>query len=402
MTQMEDHSGRRQGAEQSMATELRPEVYKRIVLAKFLHEAGATACTVKHDQMAFSKGLLLLHDAVEAALGAVADHVHAMLRGNTYLLEYYNLIDKAKPLQRVPYRAQMRNLNALRNNIKHLGILPDTKANAHFPDTVRAILEEVCEDYLELDYAKVSLKGAIANETVLSRIIDAESALDKGSIEDALIGLAYAMYHICEYRTGPSPFSDVGMPTDEIPPVRFPSVYATEFTVTLLEYGVDPYAYHHFKNLTPMIGQEEGQLVYWWNKHYGHPANWTPDNARFCLSFCIDTALKFQAKEDSLGITLTYYSQVFEDLIEPVKERAVFWDQSSKLPPLALLQAPKKREPVFILEAGGSIVGVAHDSQDRLDEWFVISTGIPSKSGGLGFGFVDKEEVRITRRSKAT
>jgi len=76
-----------------MTTELRPEVYKRIVLAKFLHEAGAAACAVKHDQMAFSKGLLLLHDSVEAALGAVADHIHAKLKGNTYLLEYYDLID---------------------------------------------------------------------------------------------------------------------------------------------------------------------------------------------------------------------------------------------------------------------------------------------------------------------
>jgi hypothetical protein len=143
------------------------EVYKRIVLAKALHKAGEAACAIHNDQMIFTKGILLLHNAVEAALGAVADHLNAELTGNCYLLHYYDLIEKADTKNRtVPYRTQMRSLNTVRNNAKHQRILPDPKSNAHLPSTVHALIEEVCQTYLGLDFSSVSLKSLIRNEKI--------------------------------------------------------------------------------------------------------------------------------------------------------------------------------------------------------------------------------------------
>ena len=386
-----------------MSNGIRIEVYKRIVLAKALHRAGEAACASRNDQIVFTKGILLLHDAAEAALGAVADHLNVKLTGNHYLLDYYNLIEKADSQSRsVPYRTQMRNLNTLRNNAKHQGILPDPKSNAHFPSTVYALIDEICQTYLGLDFSSVSLKSLIRNRKVLGYINQAEKEIEDGKIEEGLISLAYAMYHICESSTIPWPFFYPYTQKEKETPLQFTQPYKIEHTVELIEHGVDPYLYHRFKNLTPRIARHKdtGELFCWWDKNYGHPANWTIRNARFCLNFCIETALKFQREEDE-GYTLILYQEVFEDIIEPAKEEAIIWNQSSHPPEFPFQKPSEPRSPVLTLKKGQSIAGFASDSEYRLDEWFVISKDIPSKSNEYsGFGFVLKSDVKIIRRER--
>jgi len=93
-------------------------------------------------------------------------------------------------------------------------------------------------------------------------------------------------------------------------------------------------------------------LTYWWDKTFGHQANWTNKNAKFCLDFCIDTALKFQREKDE-GYSIINYQFVFEDIIEPVGEEAVFWNQSKYPPEIALPAIQKPLEPrkkVFVLK----------------------------------------------------
>lgn len=388
-----------------MSNEIRMEVYRRIVLAKALHGAGESACASRNDQMVFTKGILLLHDAVEAALGAVADHLNAKLTGNCYLLGYYDLIEKEDSQHRtIPYRTQMRNLNTIRNSAKHQGILPDPKSNIHFPTTVNALLEEVCQTYMGLDFSSVSLKSLIRNEKVLSYIDQAEKEIEKSKIEECLISLAYAMYHICEASTIPWPFFYPYTQKEKETPLQFTQPHKIRHTVKLIEHGIDPFLYHRFINLTPKIARhrDTGELFYWWDKHYGHPANWTVRNARFCLNFCIETALKFQREEDE-GYTLISYHEAFEDIIEPANEEATIWNSSSYPPEFPFQKPSEPRSPVLILKKGQSIVGWANDDEDSLDEWFIVSRDIPSKSEKYsGFGFVLKSDVKVTRREKQT
>jgi len=334
-----------------MSNKIRTEVYKRIVLAKTLRKDGEAACASRNDQMVFTKGILLLHNAAEAALGAVADHLHAKLTGNVYLLDYYDLIEKADPQKRrVPYRTQMRNLNTLRNDAKHQGILPDPKSNAHFPGTVLALITDICQTYLGLDFPSVSLKSLIGKKDVLGYIDRAEKEIEGGKIEAALISLAYAMYHICERSTLRWPFSYLDREKERETPLEFTHPYSIEYTVQLIQYGVDPFLYHRFKNLTPRIAIhiDTGALFHSWDKLYGHPANWTVSNARFCLSFCIDTALKFQREE--VGYSLVKYDEVFEDVIEPAAEEATIWNESSHPPNYSFTKPSGPRTPVLVLK----------------------------------------------------
>ena len=140
-----------------MPKNIRKEVFNRIIFAKKLYKDGELDCNIENDQMIFAKGLLLLHDATENVLGAIADHVGVKLKDRTYILDYFDLIKKADPQNRnLSYMTQIQNLNTIRNNIKHQGIFPDIKSNAHFPSTVYQLITDICQTYLGLHISEGS------------------------------------------------------------------------------------------------------------------------------------------------------------------------------------------------------------------------------------------------------
>lgn len=386
-----------------MKVKIRNEVYNRIILAKTLLRAGTDACENKRDRMTFTKGILLLHDAAEAALGAVADHLQAPIGGTCFLLEYYSLIKNNDSKRRsVPYKRQMINLNTLRNNAKHQGILPDPIANSHFPTTVSALINDLCETYLELDFSTVSLKSLIKNERVRKLVDSAEKDIKKGEIENALVDLAFAIHYVCEDFP-----SWLFVPKDNKSSLLLPKTRTIEHTVKLLQRGVDPYLYNIFKKLTPKLAMKKktGEIIHWWAQHYGHSANWTPENAKFCLDFCIDTVLKFQRDEDT-RFKLIAYTDVFEDMVEPTGEQAILWNRSLQPPRYGFpptWSSSAEREATFVLKKGEKIIGFTQDTDPISDEWYVTSKSIPSEhfpEGPEVHGYVAKSEVKITRKTK--
>lgn len=382
-----------------MLKKIRKEVFNRIIFAKKLFKDGELSCNIENDQMIFAKGLLLLHDATENALGAITDYLGAKLKDRTYILDYFSLIRQADKKHRtVPYMTSIKKLSTIRNNIKHQGILPDIKSNAHFPSTIYQLITDICQTYLGLDFDSVSLKNLIRDKGVVNFIKIAEKEIADGRIKESLISLAFAMYYICESST----ISEISVILFNEKDLQYTDPYGSNQTINLLENRVDPYLYHRFKNLTPLIGKnvKKGKLTYWWDKTYGHLANWTDRNAKFCLDFCIDTALKFQ-REKNEGYSIINYQFVFEDIIEPVGEEAVFWNQS-KYPPEITLPAIQKplgpRKKVFILKKGETIIGYATDDKDRLDEWQVYTQDERFK--GILFPVVSKKEVKVTRKQR--
>lgn len=382
-----------------MTDTIRPEVLQRLILGKSLLVAGTGACTDQVDRAAFTRGILMLHDAAEAVLGAVADHLHVELKSKHSLLDYYELIKSADALHRaVPYKTQMRNLNQIRIDAKHLGVLPDPKTNAYLPKTVWALCRALCSTYLAVDFDSASLKSLIREERVRLYVEGAEAHIAGARFEEALTSLAHAMFIICDRYRLPI-LQGLGQDQQD---VQFPDIFSTYQTVELLGHGVDPYLYHRFKNLTPRIGRraaDHESLVVWWEKDYGHPGNWTERNARFCLNFCVETALKFQREPDE-GYTIIDYSNLYEDVIEPTGERATFWSGLAKgkafLPPMVT-----PRHEVFVLNKGQILIGRAWDSEEQLDEWTVISKELPSLGTlPIGIAFVAKTEVVTRRREK--
>lgn len=367
-----------------MAKKIRIEVYKRLVFAKWLQLQGESAVSHAYDDMRNAMGILLLHDAAEATLGAIADYLNVSFSGNKYLPDYYDLISQKDPGKRtVPYRIQMNNLNKIRNDVKHHGIFPSYNSVSHFPATVYALLEELCSTYLEKQIDSINLTSLIKDGLCKNYIIEAESHIENNNYEQALVSLAYSIFHLVESSTLTSGILRTLLnEKDDGQEFEFTKPYGTDYTVKLLEHGVEPYIYHRFRNLTPHIGQNKKtkEIQHCWEKQYGHPANWTKKNAQFCLGFAIDTALKFQ-REKEYGYELIDYQEAFMDIIKPSGEEAVFLNNSQE---------------IFRLKKGEEIIGYASDSVGKLDEWLVISPNLPKTIADIGFAYVKKDEVIIT------
>lgn len=383
-----------------MTDPVRPEVLQRLILGKSLLIAGMGACTDQGDRTVFTRGILMLHDAAESVLGAVADHLHVDLKPKHSLLDYYELVKNADAHHRVlPYKTQMRNLNQIRIDAKHLGVLPDPKTNAYLPRTVRDMCTAVCRVYLDVEFELVSLKSLIRDERVRNYIEHAEEDIASGRFETALVLLAHAMFFICDSHR----MSILGLRPQGIQQsIEFPNIFSTYHTVDLLGHGVDPYLYYRFKNLTPRIGRStvDGEnLIVWWEKDFGHPGNWTERNARFCFNFCVETALKYQREPDE-GYTIIDYATLYEDVIEPAGSEAVFFNRPAS--GIAFLpQMAEPRREIFVLKKGVTLTGRAWDSEEQQDEWSVISKGLPSLGRlSLGIGFVSKADVVIRRRER--
>jgi hypothetical protein len=368
-----------------------------MVFAKSLLQAGELACADR-DEYVFARGLLLLHDAAESGLGAVADHLGLTLTPRTFLLNYYELI-AASTGASIPYYTQMRNLNTIRVDIKHHGVFPDRKSNEHLPSAVRGLLTEVCPQFLNAELASFTLSSLIRDPTVRVQIETAEREYAAGSYEDCLVSLGYAMFHIAEGETVPW-FAHWLKPEAERPRLEFTDFSTTNYSIKLIQYGVDPTTYYRFRNLTPRMGidrQQNGKVVYYWDTDYGHAANWTQKNARFCLDFCIDTALRVQRLPE-YDFDLVHFDSVYEHVIEPRGDSATIWTEPRGNPRDVRLRSvfappgpPEQRTAARVLQKGEKLVGtVRHVPGDPLDEWFLAA--------GPLFGYVARQEVTVTTR----
>lgn len=351
-------------------------------------------------------GLLSFHDAAENALGAVADELHAKVQNNAYLIQYYDWIQQADSLKRsLPYRTQMGKLNTIRNGIKHQGILPNPSTDAHYPVIIREFVVHVCREYFDLDFELLSLKDSIRNPDVRVLVGQVEQHIEAEQYREGLEVMSRIMFDIFESSILGSQQMEKRMALRRLhveqgpqPDVVFPEFNHLTHTIVLLEKGIEPFLYHRFKNLTPKIGKSEktGDVVLEWDKFYGHPGNWTEENARFCYDFILNAVLKFQG-EEYRGYELISYFDLYVDYIEAVAEEAVFWDRVGARTDMFGLQKPlAPPKQVLKLRRGQRIVGFADTLDANRQYYFVRSKDIPSDDLFGGFGCVKKDEVRVT------
>lgn len=367
-----------------------------LCLAKQLLMDGRRLCAAGQDRLTFSRGLLSLHDGIEIVLAVAAMQHGGEVKEKTTLLQYAGILAKQQPDLRLSEHGSLVNLNRARVQIKHGGLLVDRGTLSELPERIWALGTRTCSECLHVDLHGLWLTGAIRDDTVRQWLALAESEVKAERWKEALISLAYAIYEIIEklaqpyhsmYRTA---FRKVR--AEDWEPTE---PYTTEFRLELLSYGIDPREYAHFRRVTPEMGRLNNKLVYNWDKWYGHAGNWTEVNARWCLGFCIDTALKIQALKNEYP-TLKHYMECFQDVIEPGGDVVDFYDGTRFPPPFA--PSDRKVEVIYRLQPGDHVVGSVRN-EDGVDEIMVI--GLEDSSGnriGDGIGWASKSQVKWESR----
>ncbi len=379
---------------------LRPEVHRRLLFAKYLFTAAEGACRQQADQFAFTKGLLLLHDSADNALGAVADHLNVKLPDNATLPTAVVGIEKDDPEKRaIPYRQKLILLNTIRGNAKHKGFLPDIKESQHLTSAVEEFLRTICREYCGVEFDGLSAKGMLTDKKVVERLDRAEAAMAANEYEEALIELGYAMYHACEVG---NVYGRGWLTPGETPPRRWVEPYAVPHAIELMRDGVDLNDYYHLKRLTPRLAlTPEGDIVHDWDQHYGHPGNWTRENALFCYRVCVESAMSRQMHREGKPELMDFLT-LYEHRVVAVKDEVVVlnWPPSQGL---FAFTPPGPSKGIGTLAKGDILTGWATDEPERYDYWFVISDDLKTRTTtGWNHGFVAKADVSVERRDRWT
>lgn len=148
-------------------------VIRRLAISKFLYKLGMEQSYLT-ESMSFTS-LLSFHDSIEIFLKTLAD-LRNIKTDKLSFMEYWDKIPE------LTLKEPLRNLNNLRVNLKHKGILPSRQDLDLIRSYVTEFLRENCETNFKIDFGAISLVDLVQYESTRDYIKKAQSALDKKNI----------------------------------------------------------------------------------------------------------------------------------------------------------------------------------------------------------------------------
>jgi len=271
------------------------DIRKRLLYAKYLLSRAKKA-QIERNELAVAASLLLMHDASELLMLAVADHLQL---GKWEFMEFWEKVKqkgKTEPGHKIP----MGQLNSLRVGLKHKGTLPHVQTVRDLMPRIDAFCEEVTKDLLDLDFAELSLADLVVDDDVRHTLREAEKALTAGEKKDAYLNVRLAFDKLRRLIA-----SDVALIKKrrgiKVPKGALPNetkqgllnlqgvVFDVVGTLNTLMLGIDPVRYRFLIANTPAVS---------WTLSGQHQAVFTGDYSdvpdevfQTCFEFVLDVAL---------------------------------------------------------------------------------------------------------------
>jgi len=362
-----------------------PEIIDRLLVAKGLLGRIRFLQTARPDRITLAQHILAAHDAAELALAAIARHLGKLPQSTqTYLMQYFPAIQETHPGKEVPGRDYFSQLNRVRTHIKHHGIFPDQLQWHRVGENTWTYVSRWCQDYLGFSLDDLDESALIVDSEAKRHYDAAAQAFHRENYKETLECLALATNAVFEsnralrnLKVGISNASDA---------------------IKLAAFGVHANDYLALQEFLPQLDSDNNdKLVIKWNQEkYGHPANWTPETAEFCLKTFVHVTLCIQDAEwvpgaiDFLGV---YQHKVtaLVDGVEIFKKSGGYRDFLGRPVPLEciVLRTLGKNE---------SICGLVHqnkkDSSEAPNGGKTIS--IYSFSEDELFGEIEANKVKVT------
>ena len=307
----------------STLQKLKLHIVYRLVLAKTIFKKAIRFCDTPNDTFNFSQGLIALHDALDNFTGAIASQLNISLTQKSYLLDTLNAIEGHKRKTDASFSLISKNeiaqLNTIRNNIKHQGIVPNTNHAKGLIAPIVFFFQEYSRCYFGLEWEIISLADLIKDDSIKTQVKKVEDFIEQGKYKEALNEMAIIKFKVFEeslLRIRLNPRYDLSPPSEEDKKLRessniFPGQGRGWFSdlydrADFLEKGIDRDLMRKFEDLTAKVGvnnNKEWEYILNHGHNWG-PPNWIKENALFCYDFLVDAIIKNQRR--NLNFTETW------------------------------------------------------------------------------------------------
>lgn len=292
---------------------LRPEVVERLILCKSLLARIRFSPIAKPDRATLAAQIISAHDAAELGIAAVCHQLGVSPpKDQNYLMSYFQPLADAQHKGRDVYaKDYFSQLNRVRVDIKHLGIFPDPQQWARVGETVHGHVSKWCQDYLGIPLSEIDHSSLLIHEDVKVAYYAGRERAENGDFKECLEFLAKALYLLFQQNAALRGLS-VGKAS-------------SEDAIRLTGFGVPANDYLALQEFLPAVKEalDKSLEVQWRQQPYGHPGNWRPNAAEFCLQTFLDVALKIQYAEWIPGAV--HRDSLYDFKVVPMHQEAEVW-----------------------------------------------------------------------------
>jgi hypothetical protein len=290
---------------------LKTEVLDRLLLSKSFLEKIRFQPVPLHDRYTLAANIIDAHDAAELALAAICDQLGCLpQQGVSYLMHYFESLKQARNAE-VSAREYFRNLNEVRNSLKHKGLFPDARQWSGVGEKSFQHISKWCEDYLQESFAELDQSALLSDPEVKRLYGEAKQSANEGDYKTTLEKLAVALSRVFEES---SAFRGLEAGRSN-----------AEDAIRVVSFGIHGNDFLALQQLLPYVSRwgADANIPKWEQSKYGHPGNWSVMNADFCLTTFVDVAIKLQGAQWIPGPLPR--SSLYDQQIETLNDNVEFW-----------------------------------------------------------------------------
>lgn len=319
----------------------------RLIAARALIQNAPLALTSISSSLTVAQAVVAIHDAAELVFWVLVSEQNLQAKEidgrvklePTFMASARAAIDATYPDDSVKKKGVVHlveELNRLRVGFKHHGQLPNVPTTYQLPSDVVNLLKEICEQSLNTPLSTVDTSFAVHSEQARQLFSEARQAIEEREFKRALELISKCLA-TAFWENNVSSSVSVG-------------TASTEDALLLSGRGVDPAAFLTMQKIIPrcyVSSEPEWDL-----RGTGHEANWTFENAFFCLETAIEIVLALQATPH-LPYVFDFHD-IYDDVVEIKEEKPNILFARGHLSSLGFMKEEKR------LKKDDRVLGVAH------------------------------------------
>lgn len=291
---------------------IRQEVIQRLLLAKSILAPYRFAPWAEPDSHTVAVQVMASHDAAYLVFAALADHQGKLNPSKApSMLKCLELIDLAGTLEKPT--TYFRDLNDVRNSLKHVGNLPNTKQWGRVGPVTYGKLSETCRACVSLSLDEIDESSLLRDPTVRAHLVDAKAAIAAREYKQALEEIGKALSVLLDTNAAVGNIF-VGEPK-------------AEDAIKLAGFGVPANDFLRLQEFLPRVNSlgDNPFVITWKQSQFGHAGNWREDAANFCLETFLQIAPRIQdARWIPNAIELWY---CYEYKVTATEDNVEIWEE---------------------------------------------------------------------------